>query len=106
MDLNRNLTTRSSGSPAAGSKRGWLSGWSGLAVCAVAFVGAILVFGGAFGTQSAGKLLPLLFLLPCALMMFMCMKNMSGNQGEARNSNPNPAPLKTPAPTTEDNSDV
>lgn len=87
MELNRNLTTRSSGSPAAGRKRGWLSRWTGPAVCAVAFVGAILVFGGAFGTQSTGKLLPLLFLLPCAIMMFMCMKNMGGNQNDTGSSN-------------------
>lgn len=85
MERNKNLTKECSGSPAAGS---WLSGWSGLAVCAVAFCGAVFVFGGAFGgTQSVGKLLPLLFLLPCALMMFMCMKNMGGNQNDAGSSN-------------------
>lgn len=92
MEPNKNLTTGSAGSPAAGS---WLSGWSGLAVCAVAIVGAVLVFGGSLGgTQSAGKLLPLLFLLPCAIMMFMCMKNMGSNQGETGGSNPKPGTPK------------
>ncbi len=88
MEPNENLTTGSSGSPAAGN---WLSGWSGLAVCAVAIVGAVLVFGGSLGgTPSAGKLLSLLFLLPCAIMMFMCMRNMGGNHGETGGSNPKP----------------
>lgn len=95
MEQNRNLTNVTSGSPVAGSERGWLSGWSGLVICAVAIVGAVLVFGGSLGgTQSAGKLLPLLFLLPCALMMFMCMKNMGSNQGEAGGSNPKPGAPK------------
>ena len=94
MEPNKNLTTASSGPPAAGSARSWLGGWSGLAVCAVAIVGAVLVFGGALGgTQNAGTWLPLLFVLPCAIMMFMCMKNMGGNQGETGGSNP-----KTGAP--------
>ena len=61
----------------------------GLAVCAVAIVGAILVFGGALGgTPHAGKWLPLVFVLPCAIMMFMCIKNMGANQGETGGSNP------------------
>jgi len=93
METNKNLTTGPPGS-SAGSARSWLGGWSGLAVCAVAIVGAVLVFGGALGgTQDAGKWLPLLFALPCAIMMFMCMKNMGGNQGETGGSNP-----KTGAP--------
>ena len=88
MEPNKDLTNATSSSAVAGSERGWLSGWSGLAVCAVAFGGAILVFGGAFGgTQSFGKVLPLLFLLPCAIMMFMCVKNMGGNQNDAGSSN-------------------
>jgi hypothetical protein len=84
MERNKDLTNAASRSPVAGSERGWLSGWSRLAVCAVAFGGAILVFGG---TQSFGKVLPLLFLLPCAIMMFMCMKNMGGGQDDAGSSN-------------------
>lgn len=87
MEPNKNLMTGSP--PAAGSGRNWLDGWSGLAVCAVAIVGAVLVFGGALsGTQGAGNWLPLLFVLPCALMMYMCMKNMGGNQGGASGSKP------------------
>lgn len=80
MEPNKNRMTGYS--PAAGSVRSWLGGWKGLAVCAVAIVGAILVFGG---TQDAGKWLPLLFVLPCAFMMYMCMKNMGGNQGGGSN---------------------
>lgn len=88
MEPNKNLTNATSGSPVAGSERSWLSGWSGLAVCAVAFGGAILVFDSAFGgAQSFGKVLPLLFLLPCAIMMFMCMKNIGGNQNDASSYN-------------------
>jgi len=94
----KNLTSASSGSSAASRRRNWLGGWSGLAVCTLAIVGAILVFGGALGgTQDAGKWLPLLFVLPCAIMMFMCMKNMGGNQDQAGGSNPKtgvkPAPM-------------
>ncbi len=82
METNKNLSTGRSGS-AAGSPRSWLGGWSGLAVCILAIVAAVFVFGGASsGTQDAGKLLPLLFFLPCVIMMFMCMKGMGGNQGE------------------------
>jgi len=33
--------------------------------------------------------------LPCAIMMFMCLRHMGGNQGEAGGSNP-----KTGAPRT------
>ncbi|AEI04614.1 hypothetical protein OCA5_pOC16700450 (plasmid) [Afipia carboxidovorans OM5] len=84
MESNKNLTNATSDSPVVGSERGWLSGWGGLAACVVAFGGAILMLGG---TQSFGKLLPLLFLLPCAIMMFMCMKNMDGNQNDAGSSN-------------------
>jgi hypothetical protein len=94
MEANKNLTTPASYSSATGGGS-WLGGWGWLAVCALAIVGAILVFGGSLGsTQEAGKwLLPLLFVLPCAIMMFMCMKNMGGNQGESVSSN-----AKTGAP--------
>ena len=89
MEPNKNSTTASSGPLAAGSGHNWLGGWSGLAVCAVAIVGTILVFGAALGgTQDAGTWLRLLFVLPCAIMMFMCMKNIGGNQGETGGSNP------------------
>ncbi len=89
MEPNKNSTTASSGPLAAGSGHSWLGGWSGLAVCAVAIVGTILVFGAALGgTQDAGTWLRLLFVLPCAIMMFMCMKNIGGNQGETGGSNP------------------
>ena len=96
MEPNKNLTINSPGSRAAGSGRSWFVGWSGLAVCAVAIVGAALVFGGGLGgTLDAGKLLPLLYVLPCAIMMFMCMKNMGGNQGGAAGSKPKSGTPKT-----------
>lgn len=89
MKTNDNLTAARSYSSAAGTGRSWLGGWGGLVVCALAVVGAILAFGGAFGgAQDVGKwLLPLLFVLPCAIMMFMCMRHMGGNQTEASGSN-------------------
>ncbi len=96
MEPHRNLRTATSGSSAAGSGGNWLRGWSGLAICALVIVGAILVFGGALGgTQEAGNWLLLLLVLPCAIMMFMCLRHMGGNQGEAGGSNP-----KTGAPRT------
>ena len=89
MELGRNLTINSSGSRAVGSGRSWFGGWSRLVVCSVVIVSAVLVFGGRLGgTLDAGKLLPLLYVLPCAIMMFMCMKNMGGNQGGAGGSKP------------------
>lgn len=87
MEPNKKLMTGPL--PAAGSGRSWFGGWSALTVCAVAIVGAVLVFGGALGgTQGAGKWLPLLFVLPCAFMMYMCMKNMGGTQGGASGTKP------------------
>ena len=65
----------------------WLGGWGGMAVCMLVIVGAVFAVNGGFnGGPSAGALLPLLFVLPCALMMFMCMKNMGGNQSRADDS--------------------
>lgn len=83
MEPGKYVTSASSRS--SGEKNGlsWLSGWGGLAACALVILGALLAFGGALGgTQNAGKWLPLLFLLPCAIMMFMC-RNMGGAQSDA-----------------------
>lgn len=75
-----NASSRSSGE----SGLSWLSGWGGLAACALVIFGALLAFGGLLGgTQDAGKWLPLLFVLPCAIMMFVCMRNMGGAQSDA-----------------------
>jgi hypothetical protein len=95
MEPNKNPTAAPSCSTATGGGRSWLGGWGWLALCALAIGGAVLAFGGSLGgAQDAGKwLLPLLVVLPCAIMMFMCMKNMGGNQGESGGSN-----LKTGAP--------
>ena len=74
-------------SSATGTARKWLGGWGGMGVCVLVIVGAVLAFSGEFdGGLTAGALLPLLFVLPCALMMFMCMKNMGGNQSGAHRS--------------------
>ena len=65
----------------------WLGGWGWMVVCVLVIVGAILAVSGELdGKLPAGALLPLLFVLPCALMMFMCMKNMGGNQSGAHRS--------------------
>jgi hypothetical protein len=46
---------------------------------------------------AAANLLPLLYVLPCAAMMFMCMKGMHHGQpkGAAQTSSQNEAPAPT-----------
>ena len=86
MEPNERLTGARPYSSTTGTGQKWL-GWGGMAVCILVIVGAVLAFGGGFnGGLTAGALLPLLFVLPCALMMFMCMKNMGGNQSRADDS--------------------
>jgi len=85
MEPKKDLTATSAPpySSATGGGRNWLGGWSGLALCALAVGGAILLFGGSLsGAQTAGSWLPLLFVLPCAIMMFMCMRGMGGNRSD------------------------
>ena len=58
-------------------------------ICGVLLVGG-LAFGGTSGSaQGTGSWLPLLFVLPCAIMMFMCMKGMGDKRGDA-GSDPKP----------------
>ncbi len=84
---NERLTGARPYSSATGTARKWLGGWGGMGLCVLVIVGAVLAFNGEFdGGLTAGALLPLLFVLPCAVMMFMCMKNMRGNQSRADNS--------------------
>lgn len=59
------------------AKYTWLSNWRALAA-AVAIVAAIAVGFG--GVAVAERLLPLLFVLPCALMLLMCMRHAGGNK--------------------------
>lgn len=59
------------------AKYTWLSNWRALAA-AVAIVVVIAVGFG--GVAVAERLLPLLFVLPCALMMLMCMRHAGGNK--------------------------
>ena len=46
---------------------------------------------------TAGELTPLLFLLPCAVMMFMCIKGM--NHGQQTSAVPAPNGADTPVST-------
>jgi len=75
---------------------GWLGLPRGLviAVALIAVVGALAL--GQHWLAVAG-LVPLLFVLPCALMMFMCMKGMNhGKQMDpAQTSATNEAPTAT-----------
>ena len=90
MKPNQDLTRTSSVSdpPAASCGRSTLGGWGWLSVCALAVIGAVLVFSGALGdTKGASTWLPLLFVLPCAIMMLMCMKHMGGHQADVGKSN-------------------
>jgi hypothetical protein len=106
MEPNKNLTAGPSCSSTAGGGRSWLGGWGWLALCALGIVGAILAFGGALGTtQDAGNWLPLFFVLPCAIMMFMmfmCMRHMGGNQGETGEAGGSSDKTGAPRAGTED----
>jgi hypothetical protein len=68
------------------------------AIAMVAVAGAL-----ALGQHSlaAANLLPLLYVLPCAAMMFMCMKGMHHGQqkGAVQTSSQNEAPTPTDART-------
>src|SRR6266851_4239164 len=59
--------------------RGWLGRWRGLVVA-----GAVAAAFGALALSqhwlASADLVPLLFVLPCAAMMFMCMKGMNHGQ--------------------------
>lgn len=53
-------------------------------ICALFLVLAIFGFGGSAETHGPKDWLPLLFLLPCVVMMFFCMKEMGKKNGNAR----------------------
>lgn len=58
---------------------GWLGGQRGLVIAAVVAAAAIALAVGQHWLTAA-DLVPLLFVLPCAVMMFMCMKGNHGQQ--------------------------
>jgi hypothetical protein len=98
---NRLITTPaaagSSSCHSAGQGSGsWLSRRRGLV-----FGGAAVVAGIAFALSqhwlAVATLIPLLFLLPCAVMMFMCMKGM--NHGQQTSAAPVSAGADTPTST-------
>ena len=84
METNKSLTSSNSGA----SQRQWFTAGRGLAICAIVAISLLLVFLG-YGVRGdvVGRLvtlLPLLLVLACPVMMFMCMKNMGGNHQNRR----------------------
>src|SRR5438067_1601783 len=75
--------------------RGWLGGRRGLVIAAVVAAAATALAQGQHWLAVA-NLVPLLFVLPCAAMMFMCMK---GNHGQQTNAPPAPTHGGTPSIT-------
>jgi hypothetical protein len=90
-------TGRSSSYHSAGQGSGsWLGRRRGLV-----FGGGAIVAGTALALSqhwlTVPELTPLLFLLPCAVMMFMCMKGM--NHGQQTSAAPPSAGADTPIST-------
>ena len=89
METNKSLTPSNSGGP----WRQWFTAGRGLvAICAIVAIGLLVEFleYGARG-DVVGRLasyLPLLLVLACPVMMFMCMKNMGGNHQNGRDQPP------------------
>jgi hypothetical protein len=76
------------------------SGWFGRGLVIAAAVTTVAAVGAlALGQRwlAVANLLPLLYVLPCAAMMFMCMKGMSHGRQTAT---PQTAP-RNEAPTTD-----
>lgn len=72
-------------SPVAGSSTpgrfGWLRSKRIAVVAAVAFAVAAIAFGSAWFGFAA--ILPLLYFLPCAAMVYFCSKGMKNQEGTA-----------------------
>ena len=79
--------------------RGYLTGRRGLYALALIAAAAGLVLGGAWWGFAA--ILPLLYVLPCAAMMAMCMKGHGGS-GQNLDAKPEPAPSLIGGHTTEE----
>jgi hypothetical protein len=79
----------------------WLVRWCGLAIAA-AMVAAAAALAVGQHWLAVADLVPLLYVLPCAVMMFVCMKGMGhGQQTDtaqipARNDTPAPSDLRKP----------
>ena len=87
METNKDLTSNS-----GGLWRQWSTASRGLANLHIIAIGLLIVF---LGYSARGEvvrrlvtLLPLLLFLVCPVMMFMCMKNMRGNQQNHRDQPP------------------
>lgn len=98
MEKPDNLTTTkmsgSSSCHAPGhSQHSWLGRHRG-AVITVIVAAAATALALSQHWLAAATLLPLLYVLPCAVMMFMCMKGM--NHGEQPAA---PAPVRNETPT-------
>jgi hypothetical protein len=98
---NRLITTPAAAgnSSCHGASQGsgsWLSRRRGLVLG-----GGVIVAGAALGLSqhwlTVADLVPLLFVLPCAVMMFMCMKGM--NHGQQTSAAPASAGADTPIST-------
>jgi hypothetical protein len=72
---------------------GWFSGRRGL-VIAIAAAAAALALAAGQHWLAIADLVPLLFVLPCALMMFKCMK--AANRGSQIGTTQASAPSDTP----------
>jgi hypothetical protein len=72
------VTAQSSSYHSTGESSGWSSHWRTLVLGA----GIVAAVGLALSQHwlTVAALTPLLFLLPCAVMMFMCMKGMHHDQ--------------------------
>ena len=75
---------------------GWLSGRRGLVIAMAGAVAAVALAAGQHWLAVA-DLVPLLFVLPCAVMMFMCMKGM--NRGQRTDTTQASAQSDTPTAT-------
>jgi|SRR5712671_2671032 len=96
-----NRSTGSSCHVAEQGSSGWLGGHRGFVVVAAATTAA-----GALALSqhwlAAADLRPLLYILPCAAMMFMCMKSMNhGRQTDTAQTS-----SRNEATTTTDTTDV
>jgi hypothetical protein len=72
---------------------GWLNGRRGL-VIAVAVAAAAVVIAAGQHSLAIADLVPLLFVLPCAVMMLKCMKGT--NSGPQTGTTQSSAPSDTP----------
>lgn len=77
--------------------RRYLDGRRNLYALALALAAAGLVLGGAWWGLAA--ILPLLYVLPCAAMMAMCMKGHGGS-GQNPDAKPDPTPNLVGGPAT------